>query len=96
VEVLGDVAFRSYPLSEKDVLNMINETKSSHLLAGVRGEKKKDIIAVVEIILKLGAILWKYPAISDIEINPLIVYEEGGGAIAPDVRIILSKEEQVE
>jgi len=91
VEVLNDVAFRSFPLGRKDILKMINETKSSQLLMGVRGEKRKDTSAVVEAVLKLGTILIRHKDISDIEINPLMVYEEGKGVMAPDVRILLSK-----
>jgi len=94
VEVLADVAFRSFPLSRKDVMNMINETKSSHILMGARGEKRKDINAVADAILKLGTILCKHEDISEIEINPLTVYEEGRGVVAPDVRILLSKSEE--
>lgn len=95
VEVIDDVAFRSYPIDEKEAMNMINETKSSHLLMGVRGEKKRDVSALVSTLLKIGAILHAHPSISDIEINPLTVYEEGRGVMAPDVRIILKKEEEV-
>lgn len=95
VEIMGDVAFRSYPLDKKSVMNMINETRSSHLLMGARGAKRKDVEAVIEVILKLGAILSRHPEISDIEINPLMVYEAGKGACAPDVRILLSKRANV-
>lgn len=93
VEVMGDVAFRSYPLSRAETLNMINETKSSKLLAGVRGTKRRDINAVVDVIQKLGAVLRNHPQISDIEVNPLIVFEEGRGVAALDVRILLSETE---
>jgi acetyl coenzyme A synthetase (ADP forming)-like protein len=95
VEVMGDVAFRSYPLTKAEALNMINETKSSKLLAGVRGAKRKDVPAVIDTIMKLGAVLKNHSDISDIEINPVIVYEEGFGAKALDVRILLSKNQEV-
>ena len=95
VEVLEDVAFRSFPLSKNEVTSMINETKSSHLLMGARGEKRKDAAAVADAVIKLGTILWKHKDISEIEINPLMVYEEGKGVIAPDVRILLSRSGEV-
>ena len=62
------------------------------LLLGARGEAQKDIDSVVSIIIKLGALISKCPIISDIEINPLTVYEQGDGAKALDVRILLAKE----
>ena len=87
VEVMKDVAFRALPLSLREVITMIKEIRSYPLLLGVRGEKKKDIDGLVETILKVGEILQKCRSISDIEINPLVVDEEGVTAV--DVRIML-------
>jgi len=42
----------------------------------------------------LGTIIKKCEAISDIEINPLVAYEEGEGVKALDVRILLLKSER--
>ncbi|MCX5901588.1 MAG: acetate--CoA ligase family protein [Proteobacteria bacterium] len=94
VEVMKDVAFRALPLSRREILNMIKETRSYPLLLGVRGEEQKDIDAVIAVIIKLGALISKCPGISDIEINPLMVYEQNQGAKAVDVRILLSKDER--
>jgi len=92
VEVMKDVAFRAYPLNRREVLSMISEIKSYSLLLGVRGEKTKDIASLVDINLKLGAIVHKCKGISDIEVNPVVVYEQGSGAKAVDTRILLSRE----
>ena len=91
VEVMKDVAFRSFPLSEREVREMIKETKAYPLLLGVRGEDKKDIDGVVDVIIKLGTIIRQCSRITDIEINPLVVYEQERGVKAVDVRILLSK-----
>ncbi|PKK85771.1 MAG: CoA-binding protein [Thermoplasmata archaeon HGW-Thermoplasmata-1] len=96
VEVMKDVTFRSFPLTHREAVKMVSEIKSYALLLGVRGEKKKDINEVVNTILKVGAILQKCSDISDIEVNPLIVYEEGKGAKALDARILLTKSKVVE
>jgi acetyltransferase len=92
VEVMKDVAFRAYPLNRREILSMISEIRSYPLLLGVRGEKTKDIESVVDINLKLGAIVHKCRGISDIEVNPVVVYEKGKGAKAVDTRILLSRE----
>jgi len=93
VEVMKDVAFRAHPLDRREVLSMIKEIRSYPLLLGVRGEKTRDIESLVDIILTLGAIVQKCRGISDIEINPVVVYEKGMGARAVDVRILLTKDE---
>ncbi|MEX0680400.1 MAG: acetate--CoA ligase family protein [Balneolales bacterium] len=92
VEVLKDVAFRSYPLDAEEAGRMLREIKSYSLLLGVRGEKKKDINGVTDIILKVGAILSGCGRITDIEINPVVVYEESEGNKALDIRILLRKQ----
>ena len=93
VEILKDISFRTLPLCREEVIDMIKEIRSYPLLLGVRGEAKRDIDTLVDTIIKLGAIIQKCPEISDIEINPLVVYEQGLGAKAVDVRIILAKNE---
>lgn len=94
VEVMKDVSFRSLPVTQWDIVSMIKELRAYPLLLGVRGEKTKDIAAVENAVVILGAILNNCPGISDIEINPLVVYERGEGVRAVDVRIILTKDEK--
>jgi acetate---CoA ligase (ADP-forming) len=89
VEVLKDVAFRALPLSENEARSMIREIKSAPLLWGVRGEKRKDIDSILDSLMRVGALLYRYEDIADIEINPLMVYEQGAGAKAVDLRILL-------
>lgn len=88
VEVMKDIAFRSLPLERNDLTSMIKEIKSYPLLLGVRGEGRKDIESVIDTITKIGGIIMQSKEISDIEINPLVVYEKGLKAV--DVRILLS------
>jgi acetate---CoA ligase (ADP-forming) len=94
VEVMKDVSFRAFPLSHNEALNMISQVRSYPLLLGVRGEKRKDIDAVADSIIKIGTILQKCPDITDIEVNPLVAYGQGEGVRAIDVRILLSKSEE--
>jgi acetyltransferase len=91
VEVMKDVAFRALPINRKEVMAMIKEIRAYPLLLGVRGEEKKDVDRVVDTIIKVGAVLQKCDRVSDIEINPLVVYEHERGVKAVDVRILLSR-----
>ena len=94
VEVMKDVSFRALPVNRGEALKMIEEIRSYPLLLGVRGEKRKDINSLVDTIIKLGALLKNFDSISDIEINPLVVYKEGKGALALDARILLTPVEK--
>lgn len=89
VEVLKDVAFRVAPLSEQDVDEMIREIKGYKILAGIRGERAKDIGAIKEILNKLNEIAVDNPEIQEIDLNPVIVHEKGASIV--DSRIILNE-----
>jgi len=90
VEVFDDVAFRVAPLTREDAEEMIAEVRGSRLLRGVRGEKPSDMEAVADCLLRLSQLLQDFPAITEADINPLIVLEKG--ALAVDARIILKHE----
>jgi acetate---CoA ligase (ADP-forming) len=94
VEVMRDIVFRSFPLGNQEILKMISQIRSYPLLLGVRGEKRKDIETVADTISRVGTILQDCKDITDIEINPLVVYSQGEGVRAVDVRILLSKPQE--
>ncbi len=94
VEVLKDISFRAFPVTREEAMSMISEVHSYALLLGVRGANKKDIDTVETTIVKVGTVLQQCKDISDIEINPLMVYDYGQGATAVDVRILLSRSEE--
>ncbi|MCL4477944.1 MAG: acetate--CoA ligase family protein [Deltaproteobacteria bacterium] len=89
VEVLKDVSFRVAPVAEAEVQDMIREIRSFPLLQGVRGEKKRDINAIAEAILRLSQLVTDNPEIVEMDVNPLLVQGEGEGAIAIDARIAI-------
>jgi len=91
VEVMKDVSFRSFPLDRQEVMSMIKEIRTYPLLLGVRGEEQKDVDGIVDAIVRLGTVVRKCYGISDIEINPLVVYGRGKGVRAVDVRILVGK-----
>lgn len=89
VEVLKDVSFRIAPITYEEAVEMINEIKSARILDGFRGRPPVDKKAIADIIIKLGKLMDENPRIESVDLNPVIVYQQG--AIAVDVRIILSK-----
>jgi acetyltransferase len=91
VEVMKDVAFRALPIGRHEALAMLKELKSYPVLLGVRGEEKRDIDMVIDVVLRVGALLLASEHISDIEINPLMIYEQGRGGIAVDARVLLAQ-----
>ena len=91
VEVMKDISFRAIPINRGTALSMLEEIRSYPLLLGARGEEKKDIEAVIDIIIKISSIIKKCERITDIEINPVVVYDIKNGLKALDARILISK-----
>jgi acetyl coenzyme A synthetase (ADP forming)-like protein len=90
VEVLKDVSFRIAPVARWEAQEMINELRSAALLRGIRGEQPADVGAIVDCMLRVSQLAVDFPEIVELDINPLMVHEEGKGAVALDMRLVLS------
>jgi acyl-CoA synthetase (NDP forming) len=86
VELVRDAAMRLLPVDPADVGAMVDGLKVNHLLAGYRGKPPADRKALEAAALALGRFYLDHRArIEEIEINPLIVRNQG--AVAVDVRV---------
>jgi acetyl coenzyme A synthetase (ADP forming)-like protein len=90
VEVFKDVAFRICPIREGSARHMIEEIKGYKLLKGFRGRGPADIERVVESLQRLSQLATDFPSISEIDVNPFVVYEKDQGACALDARFLIS------
>ncbi len=91
VELFKDVAFRVAPLSAEEARRMITDTRAGRLLTGFRGQQPADLDAVVDVICRLSQLALDFPQIEEAEVNPLLVFAEGKGALALDGRVILKQ-----
>jgi acyl-CoA synthetase (NDP forming) len=90
VEVWRDIVFGVNPLTKTDVLEMIKKLRAYKLLAGWRGAPAADQAALVDGVLRLARLLADFPEIKEMDINPFLVLEQGKGAKALDVRIVIA------
>ncbi len=91
VEVLKDVAFRVAPVSRREISRMMREVNSYPLLLGVRGESRRDIDSVADAIYRIGILVNRFPEISELDINPLVVYEKGAKVLDARINIEVKK-----
>jgi acyl-CoA synthetase (NDP forming) len=94
VEVFEDVAFRLAPLAREEAEEMISEVRGSRLLRGVRGELPADEEAIVEALLTLSRLLVECPEVAEVDVNPLLVFEQGVAAV--DARVVVKRDDRVE
>ena len=87
VEILKDVTFRLAPLTDQEANDMISSIKTKKLLEGVRGEKPSDVGKLSECIQRLSQLVTDFREIKELDMNPVLVMEEGEGCKILDVRI---------
>lgn len=81
IEVLKDVRLLPADLTQTDIIAALNQLRAAALLHGVRGETAVDIAAVARTVQLVGAAMRADPAISEIDINPLIARPDGVTAL---------------
>jgi acetyltransferase len=85
VEVLRDVSVRVPPLSAADAREMLAELRGARLLGGVRGRPPADVGALADALARLAALAEAQAGrLRALDINPLVVLEEGRGVVAVD------------
>jgi acyl-CoA synthetase (NDP forming) len=87
-EILQDMRLLSPDLSRDAIIAELRALKSGALLDGWRGAPALDVDAVADIIATLGQLLRGTPEIREIDLNPVVVYPTGQGAIALDALIV--------
>ena len=88
VNLIEDVAFNlAKGMSSQEIDEQIEKTKVSKLLEGYRGEAPCDIEEVKEAIKRVARLTLDFPEITELDINPIFVYEEGSSAL--DIKIKL-------
>ncbi|MFC5366106.1 acetate--CoA ligase family protein, partial [Salinirubrum litoreum] len=91
VEILEDTTFRVAPVAESEAKEMTEEIDSAPLLRGARGRDPADVPAVVETIQRLSQLVTDFPAILELDINPLVATPDGVQAV--DVRLTVDPDQ---
>lgn len=87
VEVLADRAVALPPLNSFLVRDMISRTHVAKLLGAFRHMPPIDMTALEDVLLRVSEMVCELPWIKEMDINPLIVDEQG--AIAADARFVV-------
>jgi acetyltransferase len=87
VEVLGDHALGLPPLNGTLARLMIERTKISKALRGVRGRKPVDLTELQALLIRFSELVITQPRVAEVEVNPLLANEEG--LVALDARVVL-------
>jgi len=87
VEVFQDRALALPPLTTTLARRMMEQTRIYTALKGVRGRKPVDLAALEQLVVRFGELIVEQRWIAELDINPLLVSEEG--MVALDARVVV-------
>lgn len=91
VQVFRDTSFRVTPVSERAAREMTQEIQAAPMLRGARGREPADVDSVVETLQRISQLVTDFPAIAELDINPLVVDPRGVRAV--DLQLIVDRDE---
>lgn len=88
-EVFKDVALQPAPVDEAQATAMLRSLKAFALLDGARGRPKADVQAAAKAVAALSRFAARHVQnLSEIDINPLVVLDQGCGVRALDALLV--------
>jgi hypothetical protein len=89
VEVLRDVAASPLPLDPAAALSLTASLRGAALLGKLRGAPGRDRVALADLLVRLAHLAGDFAGrIASIDLNPVILYEEGAGLAVADALIV--------
>ena len=89
VEIMKDVVFNLTPVTSGEARQMLSAIKGASMLEGVRGQAGVNQDLVIEIIQRLSQLLTDLPEIREMDLNPLMAFEDQ--VVVVDARISIEK-----
>jgi hypothetical protein len=77
IEALKDVRLIPADMAQDDIVVELGRLKAAAVLRGTRGETGVDLRAIARVVAQVGEQMRANPAISEIDINPLVAYPAG-------------------
>ncbi|MDI6778051.1 MAG: acetate--CoA ligase family protein [Patescibacteria group bacterium] len=86
-EIFKDRVILVPPLTADEIKNQLQKLKIFPILSGFRGEKKYNLDEIAKIVLALQEIVAENPDVDQIDINPVLLYNNGSKYQILDAKI---------
>ncbi|MDX6245229.1 MAG: hypothetical protein QOE76_2952 [Frankiales bacterium] len=86
-DLLGDVGYRSLPLTDVDAAGLVRSVRAAPLLFGHRGDDPVDVDALEGLLLRLALLADRHPEVVGVELNPVLVATHGISVLSATVRV---------
>jgi adenosylcobinamide kinase/adenosylcobinamide-phosphate guanylyltransferase len=92
IEALKDVRLIPADMAVEDIVVELGRLKAAVVLQGVRGAAAVDLHAIAQVVAQVGAQMRANPAITEIDINPLVAYPAGSAqpVLALDALVVVT------
>lgn len=88
LEALKDFRLLLPPFGPDEVLEKLGELRVAPLLGALRGQPARDVAAFARMAARLGEAMLEWRgAVASVDINPVMVFETGQGALAVDALV---------
>ena len=76
-ELLGDLAWRAAPLTDRAAAALVDEPRAAPLLHGYRGSAPVDRDALIDLLLRVGRLADDHPRLRALSLNPVLARPDG-------------------
>ena len=95
-ELIGEASLRIAPLTDVDAEELVTWGKAGRLVQGFRGAPPADAPSLVDLVLRLSAIGDDLPAVSELDLNPVLGFPDRAVAVDARVRVTRPAEQRRE
>ena len=86
-ELLGDLAWRAAPLTDRAAEALVDEPRAAPLLHGYRGSAPVDRAALIDLLLRVGRLADEHPRVRSLSLNPVLARPDGYSVLHAAVEI---------
>ena len=88
-ELIGEASFRIAPLTDVDAEELVTAGKAGVLVRGFRGAPPADLPALVDLVDRLSRLGLDFPAVAELDLNPVLALPDR--CIAVDARVRIAR-----
>ncbi|MFE6624069.1 GNAT family N-acetyltransferase [Streptomyces sp. NPDC057740] len=86
-QLLGDMAHRLIPVTDREATSIIRSIRTAPLLFGWRGSKPVDTPALEELLLRVSRLVDDHPEVVAVTLEPVVVATHGLSVLGASVRL---------